>query len=213
MRSTKRPHALWGAILFLCVLFSWALAGQQAIIRLSEQALEASRAEAEAKQAELERLQSTLRSTEKRLREYEAYFERIRPIAARLGSQSRVDPWALAAQVDRSSRRYGVDPMLVVAVGQTESDWNVRALGRRGEVGPMQVMPSTFRALGGRDPWDWRENVDLGTRYLAMMLQLAGGDVRLAVAYYNAGPSRPASTVQRISARHVEKVMQARARL
>src|SRR5690606_26115882 len=175
--------------------------------------IEAQRREIESLRAEMAALDETLRATQERLGEYEAYFERIRPIAAAVGAQLSADPWAIAAQIDSSSRRYGIDPMLVVAVGHAESGWDVHAVGRMGEVGPMQVTPATFRALGGRNLWNWRETVDAGARYLAMMLERAGGDVRLAVAYYNAGPSRPASTVRQISARHVEKVMRFRAGL
>lgn len=234
MTAMGRVRLIWGLLVVLSLLLGRAwlanrtlllqyeaqlaerqavLESQQAQLRLQETQLQEQQARLEALRGELEELRSTLELTQQRLREYEAYYERIRPIAARLRPAKGADPWAIAAQIERSSRRWGVDPWLVVAVGFAESSWNVNARGRMGEVGPMQVMPSTYRALGGKRLGDWRENIDIGTRYLAMMLDHARGDVRLAVAYYNAGPSRPAAVVRQISARHVEKVMNYRASL
>ena len=220
MQRLGRIRLVWSLLLVLCLLAGREfvanrrlLQDYQNLLAESQALLEAQQAELNAQQAELaarQQLRATLGATEQRLREYEAYYERIRPIAAALRSARGADPWAIAAQIERSSRRWGVDPWLVVAVGFAESSWNVHARGRAGEVGPMQVMPATYRAMGGKHLGDWRENIDVGTRYLALMLDHAQGDVRLAVAYYNAGPSRPAAVVRQISARHVERVMQYR---
>ncbi|WP_304172910.1 lytic transglycosylase domain-containing protein [Limnochorda pilosa] len=238
MQRLGRIRLVWSLLLVLCLLagrefvanrrllqdYQNLLAESQALLEAQQAELNAQQAELAARQAELDarqaeleslldevqQLRATLEATEQRLREYEAYYERIRPIAAALRSARGADPWAIAAQIERSSRRWGVDPWLVVAVGFAESSWNVHARGRAGEVGPMQVMPATYRAMGGKHLGDWRENIDVGTRYLALMLDHAQGDVRLAVAYYNAGPSRPAAVVRQISARHVERVMQYR---
>lgn len=234
MAPVGRVRLLWGLLLFLSLLLGreWVanrallseyqerLAERQAVLEAqqlelsTQQAeLQKQRAELEAIRGEMEQLRSNLEAAQERVQEYEAYYERIRPIASRLRSAQGADPWAIAAQIERSSRRWGVDPWLVVAVGFAESSWNVNARGRLGEVGPMQVMPSTYRALGGKRLGDWRENIDVGTRYLAMMLDHARGDVHLAVAYYNAGPSRPPAVVRQITAQHVERVMSYRARL
>jgi soluble lytic murein transglycosylase-like protein len=52
----------------------------------------------------------------------------------------------------------------------------------------MQLMPETARALGVADPFDVRENVEAGSRYLRDLLSQFGGDLSLALAAYNAGP-------------------------
>jgi soluble lytic murein transglycosylase-like protein len=69
---------------------------------------------------------------------------------------------------------------------EIESAYDPRAVSRAGAVGLGQLMPDTARALGV-DPHDWRQNLDGSARYLALMLA-EFGDVRLALAAYNAGP-------------------------
>lgn len=69
---------------------------------------------------------------------------------------------------------------------EIESAYRINALSHAGAIGLGQLMPDTARMLGV-DPLDWRENLDGSARYLAMMLA-EFGDVRLALAAYNAGP-------------------------
>ena len=69
---------------------------------------------------------------------------------------------------------------------EIESAYDPRAVSHAGAIGLGQLMPDTARALGV-DPHDWRENLDGSARYLALMLA-EFGDVRLALAAYNAGP-------------------------
>lgn len=88
----------------------------------------------------------------------------------------------------RSGRAAGVDPALVAAVAQTESGFDPHATSSTGAVGLMQLMPGTARELGIADPYDPRENVHGGAAYLHLLLERFAGNVRLAVAAYNAGP-------------------------
>lgn len=90
--------------------------------------------------------------------------------------------------IENAARQYSVEPALVRAVIHAESGFNAQARSRKGAVGLMQLMPSTARQLGVRDAAAPDLNIQGGTKYLASLLLRFGGDVRLAVAAYNAGP-------------------------
>ncbi|MFP5259072.1 MAG: lytic transglycosylase domain-containing protein [Acidobacteriota bacterium] len=86
-------------------------------------------------------------------------------------------------------RRHGVDPNLVRAMVEVESGFAVRAVSPKGAAGLMQIMPGTGRNLGLADAFDGANNLEAGIRYMRALLD-AYGDVRLALAAYNAGPGR-----------------------
>ena len=92
-----------------------------------------------------------------------------------------------------AAQRYRLPPALVAAVIKCESDWNPRAISHAGARGMMQVMPATARGEFQIDParlWDPALNVLVGTAYLRRMADLFPGRARLAIAAYNAGPTR-----------------------
>lgn len=79
---------------------------------------------------------------------------------------------------------------LVDAIVQVESAWNPYAVSIKGAAGLMQLMPATAIRFGVRDRFDIEENIRGGVAYLAWLIRLFRGDLRLAVAAYQVGESR-----------------------
>ena len=90
--------------------------------------------------------------------------------------------------IDEAAAATGLPPELIVAVIYHESGGNPRAVSRAGARGLMQLMPRTARGLGVSDPFDPRQNIMGGARYLRGQLDRFGGNLALALAAYNAGP-------------------------
>lgn len=98
-------------------------------------------------------------------------------------------PWDAA--VEDAATRHRIDPKLLHALVTVESAYRPNAVSPAGAVGLTQLMPPTARALGVADRFDPSANLSAGAAYLARQL-LRFGDVRLALAAYNAGPERVA---------------------
>jgi soluble lytic murein transglycosylase-like protein len=94
--------------------------------------------------------------------------------------------------IDEAARLYKLDPGLIKAVMQSESAFNAMAVSPVGALGLMQLMPDVAKELGATDPLDPRQNIMAGSKYLRQLLDSQGGNVRLALASYNAGPGNVA---------------------
>ena len=90
--------------------------------------------------------------------------------------------------IEEAAAASGLDSDLIHAVIQAESEFNPRAVSPAGAQGLMQLMPILQRELGVTDPFDARQNIMAGTRYLKWLLERHHGDIALALASYNAGP-------------------------
>ena len=99
-----------------------------------------------------------------------------------------VAPQRLQALIRSASSANAVDPKLVAAVIDAESHGDPSAVSRVGAEGLMQLMPDTWTQYGVGNPFDPVANIDGGTRYLHDLVQRYRGNVKLAVAAYNAGP-------------------------
>ncbi len=101
------------------------------------------------------------------------------------------------------AREYHLDPALVRAVIQVESAWNPGALSSAGAMGLMQLMPATAQRYGAAHPFWIHENIRAGAAYLADLVALFHGDLRLVMAAYNAGEQHILSRRLRYANRNV----------
>ena len=90
--------------------------------------------------------------------------------------------------IRQSAKTYELDPHLVKAVVEAESNFDSYAVSHQGARGLMQLMPATAGDLQVKNSFNARQNIEGGCRYLRQMLDMFGGNVHLALAAYNAGP-------------------------
>ncbi|MGP1629784.1 MAG: lytic transglycosylase domain-containing protein [Giesbergeria sp.] len=128
---------------------------------------------------------------------------------------------AAKPHLEAAALAQAVDPALVIAVAAAESAFNVQAVSRKGALGLMQVMPATAErygvparasASGGASVMEPKLNAEVGSRYLADLLRMFGGDKELALAAYNAGEGAVLKYGRRIppypeTQQYVERVM------
>jgi soluble lytic murein transglycosylase len=111
-----------------------------------------------------------------------------------------------------AAERYSLDPELIKAVIKVESSYNPFAVSEKGAMGLMQLMPETAKEMQVGTPFEAKENIMGGSRYLRKMLNLFEGDLELGLAAYNAGPNKVLQngTIPKIpeTEQYVKKVMQ-----
>jgi soluble lytic murein transglycosylase-like protein len=91
--------------------------------------------------------------------------------------------------IRRHASQFRLDEALVRAVIRAESNYNPQAVSSKGAMGMMQLIPETARLMQVSDPMNPEENIRGGSRYLRMMLDQFEGNLELALAAYNAGPT------------------------
>jgi soluble lytic murein transglycosylase len=91
--------------------------------------------------------------------------------------------------ISEASRRHGLDFFLLKAMIKVESDFDPRAVSEKGAKGLMQIMPFNFDHLHIVDPFDPKENIMGGAKYMKQLLIQYKGRLPLALAAYNAGPN------------------------
>ena len=87
----------------------------------------------------------------------------------------------------QTASHYQVDPALIKAIIMAESGYNTKAISNRGAKGLMQLMPGTAQSLGVEDIFNPHQNITGGVQYFKQMVNRFNGDVKLALAAYNAG--------------------------
>ena len=90
----------------------------------------------------------------------------------------------------QAASRHEIDPALVKAIIMAESGYNPNAISQRGAKGLMQLMPSTAEALGVEDVFNPEQNISGGVRYFKKLVNRFDGDIKLALAAYNAGSNK-----------------------
>ena len=109
------------------------------------------------------------------------------PFAGRTHPTVYMDRDGVEKLVREAADRHRVDPALIRAVIQTESNWNPAAYSNKGAGGLMQLIPTTARRFGVNDVFNPQQNIDGGVHYLKTLLDRYNGNLDMALAAYNAG--------------------------
>lgn len=108
-------------------------------------------------------------------------------IASKTSSASSMKKTKYDAYFKKAAKRYGVSESLLKAIAKAESNFNAKDVSSAGAIGVMQLMPATAKSLGVENPYDPEENIMGGAKCIKQKLKEFNGNVKLALAAYNAG--------------------------
>ena len=110
--------------------------------------------------------------------------------------------------VDNAAKTHGIDSELIRAIIQVESGWNPNARSKVGAMGLMQLMSATAKSLGVKNAYDAAQNIAGGSKYIAKLVNMYGGDVNKALMAYNCGPGNvKRGRIPKSSKAYAKKVM------
>ena len=116
--------------------------------------------------------------------EYKVYIKERRSISTRFHTTDKYDKL-----ISNASREFNVDSRLLKAMIKAESDFDPRAISKKGAMGLMQIMPENFKMLDIENPFDPWQNIRAGARYFKRLYERFNGKLALSLAAYNAGPT------------------------
>ena len=118
------------------------------------------------------------------VQEYKLYIKEKTTLSRNFYAPDKYDRY-----ISDASAQTGVDSRLLKAMIKAESDFNPRAVSRKGAMGLMQIMPENFKMLDLENPFDPWQNIRAGARYFQQLYERFNGKLALSLAAYNAGPT------------------------
>jgi soluble lytic murein transglycosylase len=116
--------------------------------------------------------------------DYKVYIKERTSISTKFHSTNKYDEF-----ISDASREFDVDSRLLKAMIKAESDFDPRAISRKGAMGLMQIMPENFKMLKLKNPFDPWQNIRAGAQYFKKLYERFNGKLALSLAAYNAGPT------------------------
>lgn len=116
--------------------------------------------------------------------EYKLYLKERTTLSRKFYATNKYD-----RLISDASAQTGIDSRLLKAMIKAESDFNPRAISKKGAMGLMQIMPENFKMLDLQNPFDPWQNIRAGARYFQQLYERFNGKLALSLAAYNAGPT------------------------